>query len=416
MAISIDISDEEIQLLNSNASVQDCVDYKGLPSNRFNSGRWRSAFLIMAVEVAERFAFYGITLNLITYLTGPLGQSTANGAASLNVWSMPRYYNCFCAINFGIIMTFTLGSNVQGGHKPCIQAFGADQFDSRNPEELKAKSSFFHWWFNSKGYDNSLSVKIGLAFCNTFRNQSISTSVAEFKLLDKESLSPRSLDQDFCSTNKVGEDKGIPRLFPIWATCLVFAIVYAQVFTLFTEQEVTMDESIGPNFKVPAASLLVFISLSTVILIPIYDRILVPFARAITGKPSGIMMLQRIGTGLVFSPLSMVIVAVFEMKHLETAQKYGLVNMLEAIVPMSIWWLIPQYLLFGIAEVFAYVGLQEFFYDKVPSGLRSTGLALYSSIFGIGSFLNSCLISTIEKASGGRGRSGWFLDNLNRVH
>lgn len=185
------------------------------------------------------------------------------------------------------------------------------------------------------------------------------------RLLDKESLSPRSLDQDFCSTNKVGEDKGIPRLFPIWATCLVFAIVYAQVFTLFTEQEVTMDESIGPNFKVPAASLLVFISLSTVILIPIYDRILVPFARAITGKPSGIMMLQRIGTGLVFSPLSMVIVAVFEMKHLETAQKYGLVNMLEAIVPMSIWWLIPQYLLFGIAEVFAYVGLQEFFYDKV---------------------------------------------------
>ena len=83
---------------------------------------------------------------------------------------------------------------------------------------------------------------------------------------------------------------------------------------------------------------------------------------------------------------------------------------------MSVFWLTPQYMLFGIVEVFTMVGLREFFYDQVPGDLRSIGMSLYLSIFGVGSFLSSFLISVIQKATSGGDQDGWFADFLNRAH
>lgn len=35
----------------------------------------------------------------------------------------------------------------ESGHKSCVQAFGADQFDDSSQQERKAKNSFFNWWY-----------------------------------------------------------------------------------------------------------------------------------------------------------------------------------------------------------------------------------------------------------------------------
>ncbi|KAI5381373.1 hypothetical protein KIW84_UN0784, partial [Lathyrus oleraceus] len=146
----------------------------------------------------------------------------------------------------------------------------------------------------------------------------------QFNFLNKALLTPkRSKQENSCSISEVEEAKAILRLVPIWATSLVYGIVFAQVFTFFTKQGKSMERTIFPGFDIPPASLQTINSLAVVLFSPVYDRIFVPIARAITGKPSGITMLQRIGTGIFISIFIVVFAAFIEIKRLNIAQEYG---------------------------------------------------------------------------------------------
>ena len=190
-------------------------------------------------------------------------------------------------------------------------------------------------------------------------------------------LSPDGLNEEgkVCSVIDIEEAMTVLRLVLIWVTSLGYAVVDAQISTFFNKQGATMDRTIFPGFEIPAASLQSFVGLSNILVFPIYDRIFVPIARAFTRKPSGITMLQRIGIGMLFSAICIVVAALVEMKRLKTAKEYELVDMPDVTIPLSVWWLLPQYIMSGIADVFTMVGLQEFFYDQVPIELRSVGLA-----------------------------------------
>lgn len=108
-----------------------------------------------------------------------------------------------------------------------------------------------------------------------------------------------------CTVKQVEELKSIIRLLPIWATGIIFSAVYSQMGTLFVLQGNTMDLHMGTSFQIPSASLSLFDTISVIFWVPIYDRVIVPFARKLTGHKNGFTQLQRIAMGLVISIIAM---------------------------------------------------------------------------------------------------------------
>nr|TKW41513.1 hypothetical protein SEVIR_1G321400v2 [Setaria viridis] len=392
----------------------------------------------------------------------------------------------------------------QGGYDPSLQAFGADQLlieDDKEslPAEQKnqVKGLFFQWWYfgicNGSLLGNSMSyiqdtfgwglgfaIPCGvmilsvIAFCfgnalytRKEQNTANKPSWSIFKVLkeavtyiiySKGPLEEKALKDEFTDPRETGNGhdatpnvtKTILRLLPIWTTLLIFAVNFQQPMTFFTNHGMLMNHKVGSTFVIPPATLQSSTTMSVILLMPLYDKIFVPLMRLFTREEKGITVLQRTGIGMVLSVVAMVVAAA-----------------------LSIFWLLPQYILLGVADVFTVVGMQEFFYTQVPSTLvgihhllvliasRDTSFLLIDegvwiflpintdygllsswkryttllvekihyrllhgkiwevrvwsirvSVFGFGSFLGAFLISVLEMTTAMLGEGhGWFSDD-----
>ncbi|OWM68757.1 protein NRT1/ PTR FAMILY 8.1-like [Punica granatum] len=218
-----------------------------------------------------------------------------------------------------------------------------------------------------------------------------------------------------CTVTQVEELKAIARLLPVWATGIIFSTVYNQVTNMFILQGYTMDRQVGhTSFYVPTASLSIFATLSVILWVPIYDRIIVPQARKFTGHKNGLTQLQRMGIGLVISIFSMLAAGILEVLRLNMVRRHDYYKY--EVVPMSIFWQVPQYFIIGCAEVFTFIGQLEFFYEQAPDAMRSFCSAFALTTVALGSYLSSLLVTIVTKISTRGGKLGWIPDNLNYGH
>ncbi|WJX38355.1 hypothetical protein P8452_26026 [Trifolium repens] len=514
------------------------VDSKGRVPLRASTGVWIASLFVLAIEFSERVSYFGIAANLISYLTKVMNEDLKTAAKNVNYWAgtttlmpliggfladaytgrfpmvlfsslvylmglslltMSQYIPSLTPCNtktclqprkphevafFLALYCISLGT---GGFKPCLESFGADQFDEDNIEERKKKLSFFNWWNFALCFAlllgatvivyvqdavswgaASLILTILMALCiiafyvgksfyryrrpegNTLKPilQVLIAAIRKRKLscpsnpallyevpmsdtkgrllcntknlrfLDKAAivedkhLGEKHSPWRLATVTRVEETKLILNIIPIWLTSLTTGICVAQASTLFVKQAAAMNLKLSDSFTIPPASIASAAALGTLIFIPIYDMIIVPIMRKLTGNERGISILRRISIGYTFSVIVMIISALVEAKRLRMHEQEILRTGKTEQKTMSVFWLVPQYLILGFGDSFSLVGLQEYFYDQVPDSMRSVGMALYLSVIGVGSFLSSFLIYIVDHVTEKNGKS-WIGKDIN---
>lgn len=228
------------------------------------------------------------------------------------------------------------------------------------------------------------------------------------------------LNSDGCPTNKwrlcsiqeVEEVKCLVRITPVWASGIISLTSITQSGTFLVSQALNMDRHLGPKFQIPAGSINVISMITIGFWLPFYDRFLVPSLRKITKHEGGITLLQRIGIGIVFSIIAMVVAGFIEKERRISANLH-ITQLHHHQKPMSVFWLAPQLILLGLCEAFNIIGQIEFFNRQFPEHMRSIANSLFSVSFAGASYFSSILITIVHRVTGTRHKPDWLTSDIN---
>ncbi|KAH9675232.1 protein NRT1/ PTR FAMILY 3.1 [Citrus sinensis] len=257
--------------------------------------------------------------------------------------------------------------------------------------------------------DSVISVHGTLVHTNQFKWLDKAATVTEGETTNS---SPPNLWR-LATVHRVEELKSIIRMLPVWAAGILLVTASSHQHSFTIQQARTMNTHLTHSFKIPPASLSIFGILTMLIGLALYERIFVPIARRFTGNPAGISCLQRMGVGFAINILATIVSSFVEIKRKKVAANHHLLDDPKAIIPISVFWLVPQYCLHGVAEVFMSVGHLEFLYDQSPESMRSTAVALYWIAISMGNYIGTLVVTLVHKYTGSK--NNWLPDrNLNR--
>ncbi|XP_009401275.2 protein NRT1/ PTR FAMILY 3.1 [Musa acuminata AAA Group] len=459
---------------------------------------------LLGAFLADAFVgrFWTIAVASIVY---QIGMITLTISAALPLFRPPQCtgdHNCEEASAWQLAVLYVallLNAIGAGGIRPCVVAFGADQFDESDPKEKTKTWSFFNWYYFCMGASILLAVTVvvyiqdnvgwgwglgvptiamgisvvsfaagypmyrrlepsGSPFTRLaqvavaavrkrkvamvadpsclYENDDMDAPISlcgklvhtkQLSFLDKaaivtaddqatENSGSRPNPWRLSTVHRVEELKSVIRMAPIWAAGILVITAFAQQNTFSIQQARSMDRRLSPRsaFSIPPGSMTVFTMLAMLLTISLYDRAIVPLARRFTGLHRGISFLHRMGVGFAFSAVATLVAGFVEVRRKRAAASHGLLDDSAATIPISAFWLVPQYALNGIAEAFTSVGHLEFFYDQAPESMRSTATALFWMSISAGSYFSTLLVSMVHRYSAGEDGSNWLPDNLNR--
>ncbi|KAK9683750.1 hypothetical protein RND81_10G162100 [Saponaria officinalis] len=217
-----------------------------------------------------------------------------------------------------------------------------------------------------------------------------------------------------CEIDQVEELKAIIKVLPILSSCIMVSV--NGIATAGVLQARSMNRHLTKNFEVPAGSFGSFLIIVIVLWLIIYDRIIIPVATRIMGKPVHLSPRTRMGIGLLLFPASVAATAIIEGVRREKAIQEGFADNPSGVVDMSAFWLLFHSLFYGIAEAFLVIAQTEFFYSEFPKTMSSVATNIGSLGGSVASLLSSLLMTIVDSITSKGGKDSWVSSNINKGH
>ncbi|KAJ0640416.1 putative proton-dependent oligopeptide transporter family, MFS transporter superfamily [Helianthus annuus] len=208
-----------------------------------------------------------------------------------------------------------------------------------------------------------------------------------------------------CNVHEVEDTKIGIRMLPMWSTFIVVGIVLSIGNTYYLEQANHMDRKLG-KIEVSIPIFLLFYKATSSISATSYS-----FLINCTKKyapPVGI------ATGMVLSVLCCITAAKVETRRLHRIRDHGLLDKPEDQIPMSIFALLPQFMLLAAVDGIANNSIKGFFWNQTPESMRRYLTYFTNGVLGLGSMASVLSVYVVGKISEKNGKPNWFQYTLNK--
>ncbi|KAF5823899.1 putative proton-dependent oligopeptide transporter family, PTR2 family proton/oligopeptide symporter [Helianthus annuus] len=423
----------------------------------FISDAYLGRFRVIAT--GSLFSLVGVTF---LWLTSIVPQLTPSSCQEPDTGCSPptRAQLGFLYASFGLM---SIGSACI---RPCSIAFGADQLKHRNNQRLI--DSYFNWYYASNtvsiaiattvvvyiqdqfGWRVGFAVPVLAMFCSAlmfllgsplyvkvkvdkspfsgliqvlivaFRNRKIRLLPDDYYNHSNEMDRVELTDSLRCghwffrlelawypTVENVESLKSLIRIIPIWSSGILLFVNVLQTFPTLEAEK--MNRKITSRFEIPAASFSLFMLLTITIWIPFYDCIMVPFLAKFTHEPRGLNLKTRMGVGIILSIMAMVVSAIVETIRRDLANS-------NTTVVMSAMWLVPQFVLLGLAEAFNAIGQLEFYYSELPSSMSSLATVMFMVSMAVASLVVSLLTNIVDSVTSQGGGVSWLSSDIDEGH
>ncbi|KAG2628432.1 protein NRT1/ PTR FAMILY 2.7-like [Panicum virgatum] len=211
-----------------------------------------------------------------------------------------------------------------------------------------------------------------------------------------------------CTVQQVEDLKSLLAVLPLWSSGILISVSIGVMVGLAILQALAMDRSLGPRFKIPAASITVSSLAAFIAATPVLERAVFPLWRRATGAlPTP---LQRVGLGHVVNLAGMVAAALVERRRLHVVRAHHGANVDAPglVTPMSVLWLIIPLGVVGIGEALHFPGNMAFYYQEFPKTLRSTATAMAPLLIALGFYLSAVFVDVARRVT------AWLPGNINK--